>query len=82
MTADNVSRVLAIFTGAYSRRANCCCTFKPTKHSDKRRIGGERWALIVRNSVNKKAVENRPGPSEGIKKEPCFIPIRMDVFGG
>lgn len=25
--------------------------------------------LIVRDSVNKKAVENRPEPSEGIKKE-------------
>lgn len=68
MTANNVSRVLAIFTGAYSCRANCCCTFKPAKRFDKRRIGGGRWALIVRDSVNKKAVENRPGLSEGIKK--------------
>lgn len=82
MTVNNVSRVLAIFTGAYSRRANCCCTFRPTKRFDKRRIGGGWWALIVRDSVNKKEVENRPGPNEGIKKEPCFILIRMVVFGG
>lgn len=76
---NNVSRVLAIFTGAYSRRANCCCTFKPMKRFDERHIGGGRWALIVRDSVNKKAVENRPGPSKRIKKT-CFILIQMGVF--
>lgn len=69
---NNVSRVLAIFTGAYSRRANCCCTFKLMKRFDERHIGGGRWALIVRDSVNKKAVENRPGPSKRIKKNMLY----------
>lgn len=38
--------------------------------------------LIVRDSVNKKAVENRPEPSEGIKKSHALFSSRWVFLEG